>query len=431
MTSGQRLERDLPAILGDLAIAPYPDYIDDVLAATALRRQRPAWTVPERWLPMDLTTQRVDAPRVPWRALGALLLIALIIATALAVYVGSQPRRTPAAPFGPAANGSIVFAKDGDIYTADPVTGASKAIVVGDDMNSDPVFSPDGTRLAFGRAPASDQTARLLFVTDDAGGGLTQVTAEPVRDLNSWSFSPDGRSIVAFGSGATGLEVMVFATDGTTPPKSYPVFATRDDGAPQYRADGAEVMFIGREPGSSSRGVYGLDLVTGAVRPIVAPLAAPLDIHGANWSPDGRHVAYGEVDPTAQTASAQTHVIAIDGTGDVTIDTDPRSIADFGFAWSNDSTRIVVTRFYTDTKIRSVILPVDRSTPGVEIGCPPDVSTDDCSLDWTWSPDDSQLLGNGGADNAGAQFLADPLTGDIRVAPWTSTAHPAWQRLAP
>jgi hypothetical protein len=48
MTTERRLERDLPEIQGDLAVGPYPDYIDDVLALTAQRRQRAAWTFPER-----------------------------------------------------------------------------------------------------------------------------------------------------------------------------------------------------------------------------------------------------------------------------------------------------------------------------------------------------------------------------------------------
>ena len=44
-------------------VGPYPDYIDDVLATTAQRRQRPAWTFPERWLPMDITTHASRRPR--------------------------------------------------------------------------------------------------------------------------------------------------------------------------------------------------------------------------------------------------------------------------------------------------------------------------------------------------------------------------------
>jgi hypothetical protein len=51
MTAVTRLERDLPAILGDLSAGPAPDYLDDVFGRTGRSRQRPAWTFPERWLP--------------------------------------------------------------------------------------------------------------------------------------------------------------------------------------------------------------------------------------------------------------------------------------------------------------------------------------------------------------------------------------------
>ena len=120
MTTERRLERDLPQILGDLAMGPYPDYIDDVLATTAQRRQRPAWTFPERWLPMvDIARQPVLAPRLPWRAISlAAVMVALLLAAA-AVFIGTQPRLP--APFGLARNGLIAYDAGGDIYTADPV----------------------------------------------------------------------------------------------------------------------------------------------------------------------------------------------------------------------------------------------------------------------------------------------------------------------
>ena len=49
MTFEQRFERDLPLILDDIAMGPYPDYVNDVLSTTAHGRQRPGWT--NRWSP--------------------------------------------------------------------------------------------------------------------------------------------------------------------------------------------------------------------------------------------------------------------------------------------------------------------------------------------------------------------------------------------
>jgi dipeptidyl aminopeptidase/acylaminoacyl peptidase len=331
--------------------------------------------------------------------------------------------------FGPAANGSIVFAMDGDVYTADPMTGVSKAIVTSTKTEVQPVYSLDGTRIAFGRAD-------LLFVTGDNGGELTQVTPEPILGLSSWSFSPDGRSIVAFATSDQGPAIVVIPSDGKSDAKLFPVFATCSDGCdgpPQYRPDGSEIMFIGKEPGVANRAVYALDPATSKVRAIVPP-SPTMDIHGASWSPDGMHLAYGTVDPTANVTNARTHVVKADGTDDVAVDANRTSIADFGFAWSNDGTRLTISRIYSDdgsVPTRSAIVPIDRSSPGIEIACPAGSPADDCTLDWSWSPDDTILLGTVDTPRAGkTQFLADPATGQIRDAPWTASGHPSWQRVA-
>ena len=94
MTTPTRIERELPGILGDLSAGPAPDYLDDVFGRTGRTRQRPAWSFPERWLPMaDITRSRAFPYSPPWRMIVlALVVIALIVAAALA-YVGfAAPR---------------------------------------------------------------------------------------------------------------------------------------------------------------------------------------------------------------------------------------------------------------------------------------------------------------------------------------------------
>jgi hypothetical protein len=58
-------------------------------------------------------------PFGPPHLIGVISLAILAIA---AVLVAGSRRRVPA-PFGPAANGVVAYAKNGVIYTADPVTG--------------------------------------------------------------------------------------------------------------------------------------------------------------------------------------------------------------------------------------------------------------------------------------------------------------------
>ena len=84
------------------------------------------------------------------------------------------------APFGLARNGVIAYA-DGDIYTADPATGITTAIVTGTQEDVDPVFSPDGTRLAYGRFVEGSSPPRMDIVVADADGTHPQViTTEPI-----------------------------------------------------------------------------------------------------------------------------------------------------------------------------------------------------------------------------------------------------------
>jgi dipeptidyl aminopeptidase/acylaminoacyl peptidase len=430
MTSPRRFEQDLPALLADMYVAGTPDYRDDLVQQVARVRQRPAWTFPGRWLPMELATERVPMTRLPMRQLGVLALITILIAAMFAVYIGSQQRRLPE-PFGRAANGSVAFVTDGDIYIADPVTGKTTAIVVGPEIDDRPVYSLDGTRVVFERKVEGDGGVRpgMLFVAGDDGRGLVQVTPEPLAGLDSWSFSPDGRSIVALVVRQAGPAIMVLASDGSGEAAYFDVGATLNDGPPQYRPDGTEIMFIGREPAQANRGVYALSPETGEVRSVIPPPAGSMDIFGASWSPDGAHLAYGTHDTSAEALTSRTHVVAVDGTGDLAVDTSPESIADAGFAWSNDGTRLIVARYYSGdgSKADSAILPIDRSSQGIKIACPPGAPAGDCTADWSWSPDDSLLLGTIGD----SQFLADPATGQIRVAPWTATGHPAWQRVAP
>ena len=57
-----RLQQELPDLLTDIAAPQVPDYADDLLARTAVTRQRPRWTFLERWLPMGVIARRCSLP---------------------------------------------------------------------------------------------------------------------------------------------------------------------------------------------------------------------------------------------------------------------------------------------------------------------------------------------------------------------------------
>jgi hypothetical protein len=219
MTTDDRLVRDLPGILGELADGPYPDYIDALLADSATVRQRPGWTFPEWWLPMLDTVRRpLLVTAIPWRPiLLVILMLALLFAAAL--YAGGQ-RRLPA-PFGPASNGVVAYDGNGDIFMADPVTGSESAVITGPETDLGPRFSLDGTHLAFERKLDGGRSQIYVLRTD--GRELTVVTPEPVmlapsdfgRAWERYEFSPDGRTLLIAGGEGGPATMTIAQTDGS------------------------------------------------------------------------------------------------------------------------------------------------------------------------------------------------------------------------
>ena len=102
-------------------------------------------------------------------------------------------------------------------------------------------------------------------------------------------------------------------------------------------------------------------------------------------------------------------------------------------AWSNDGTRIVVTRGYgahneaddLGGAAGQRIWGVGVETARGLTGC--------CDTVIEWAPDDKSILVSPEdlSGNFTPQLLLDPATGSTRPAPWAAIADPAWQRIAP
>ena len=80
------------------------------------------------------------------------------------IQTGSTSNRPD--PFGAAKNGVIAYGAGGDIVTVDPATGVIETLVGGADEDSVPRFSSDGTRIAFVRTIATEQTCSSSMPTE-------------------------------------------------------------------------------------------------------------------------------------------------------------------------------------------------------------------------------------------------------------------------
>jgi hypothetical protein len=104
----------LRALLGDIGGPSRPDYLPDIVAQVRRVRQRPAWTLLERWLPVDIAMLPQRVPRATVQL--AAVLVLLVVLLGVAVYIGSQ-RPTPLPADGVLDPGLHSVAVDGYRYT--------------------------------------------------------------------------------------------------------------------------------------------------------------------------------------------------------------------------------------------------------------------------------------------------------------------------
>jgi TolB protein len=190
--------------------------------------------------------------------------------------------------------------------------GTGLAMVPGTGLDRSPAWSPDGGSLVYecyaGPAVPADICRR-----DVGGGGFVPLTATALEETAP-VWSPDGTRVV-FGRetavGGSQLVVLDLATMVETPVTA--AVAGRYDGSPDWSPDGTQLVFTRFVAGSGvGGGVFRVKVATGAVRPLSVP-AAGLDVHHTHpvWSPDGRYVAYAVVDDDG----AFGHVFTMTATG--------------------------------------------------------------------------------------------------------------------
>ena len=193
MNEHDDLERALARWFDAEAVEPAPaDRFQQVVEATGERRPRPAMLagLGSAWVQPGSV-----AGTARFSLITVVLLALLILALAAgALIVGGLQRRFPAVV--PAGDGLIAYASGGDIYVGDPATGETRTIVSGPQRDSWPIFSPDGTRLAFLRGDVETEDASIVVVRAD--GSNERVAMQPGFSQRGVGFTwtPDGASIL-------------------------------------------------------------------------------------------------------------------------------------------------------------------------------------------------------------------------------------------
>ena len=429
MTSTRRFEQDLPALLEDLYVNGTPDYRDDLVRQTAVIRQRPGWTFPERWLPMDLATRRMPFASVPIRALIVLALILILAAAAVLLTVGSRHPVPP--PFGPARNGPLAYMQSDAIYARDTVDGPERVLIGSEGGKvSFAGFSPDGTRMSFTRTIAGSD---YLFVADADGRAERKILASALHDAYI-TWAPDSRTIAVSDEIDFVRKVMLVHIDGT-PPTIIDLGDARPTDMVWRPPAGAELLVRATTRGGG-QDFYLIradgTLIRSFGLPSLLRFGSDWDNSGPAWSPDGAYLAYNRIEPLDGDPPGhfRVHVIRADGTGDHALPApvDP-GLQEAWPLWSPDGRSIVVTRFtFTDAGHGGIaILPFDGTVAAREIG--PKTVGSNQDVVKTWTPDGTRVVSY--FRGTGETFLIDPVTGAYEKAVWNAASEPDYRRLAP
>ncbi len=275
----------------------------------------------------------------------------------------------------PGQNGQIVFSANPagsvQIYTINP-DGTGMAQITNLPATAQtgliPIFSPDGRRILFSYAQGSANPN--LYVINADGTGLTQLTFDGLSTAGRWS--PDGSRIV-FGRTSTLSGTGVIATMRADGSGGESVLTNVIWGAywPVYTPDGKHIVYYSTEGGFLEK-VWIMN-ADGSNQTPLTPAA--LELFPGDVSPDGRLVSMWNHNST----SLPTSIFAmnIDGT-DIRRLTNSGGHHDLYPVYSPDGTKIVFAsdRLSSDTSLDVFTMNADgsniqRIATGLTVGgCP-------------------------------------------------------------
>ncbi len=405
MTNNESFGRDLSRWLHEEGEHRVPDHLAEVLVQTASTRQRPWWSSPERWLPMDTSSLRVGRATVRRIAFLAATVVALVGALLGAAVMSGAIGRTEPAPAG-VGNGRIIVA-DGSAIVSYAPDGTDRQVIV---RLSAPVgsvdLSPDGRRLAMEVQTAPGHVEVLDLDTKER----VPIPTEPAMDVGSLNWSPDGTALMFAGFDGTDEHLFVAPVDGTAATEL--VFPSIARGSGYYPADwsptGDEIAFVVTRPGSGQGTLYASSPSGSGLRELVADRVLG---DSADWSsaPGGAGIVYTAAGNRIEVVDPVSKDVTSVGGG-------------FWPTWSPDGTMLAYwdggTRVATTNDALADPGRYVRVFPAIAGSCqdhPELAGKAFCGLAF-WSPDGMRLIAADITGDSILSLMADGSGSPIRIA---------------
>ena len=232
------------------------------------------------------------------------------------------------------SRGRLIFMsnRDGDpeIYTAAADGGDVERLTRYPGVDDYPVWSPDGTLVAFASDRGGD--GLQIYIMGADGSNVRRVTALRLSCIEP-GWSPDGRRLVFQRNDEPdiGQDIYTIAIDGTDLRR---ITARRaPDVTPAWSPDGRLIAFASNDGSGSDLDIYVVPASGGEPRRLTSDPGA--DIHPA-WSPDGTEIAFAS---NRLGGWEQIYLMQADGSNP------HRVLAGAGTqpSWTSDGTEVLLT----------------------------------------------------------------------------------------